>query len=381
MKTIFTKNFLIGLGFIFIGSFANAQNGLQQIIVEKYYVSDAADSVANSTASISDGVNNCFLHKGSVTYRIYADMLPGYNFQMAYGDANHTLSINSTKSFYNNIDYGSTNPSYSKSNAAKNTVMLDSWLSVGAACSGSFGVLKTEDNSVATVTHPNGVLANNDVNAGIPLTTQDGIVAVTGRTPGVFASTPGLDLSVFDTCQTCNSFTTNSDSWYVAGGAVGPDSTINKVLIAQITTMGTLSFELNIQIGTPTGGVEMYVANNPVLNTFYNQMEISIPSLTYNSDSTYLSVQNKEVSNSIVNVFPNPAQDMLSLEIVPANQSSSNNSYTIFDILGKPLIHKELGMISGRHLENINISALTKGLYFIELSLNGVNSTKKIIKN
>lgn len=50
-----------------------AQNGLKNIIVERYYVSDVADTALNS-----DGGT---LPVGSVTYRIYADMLPGYKFE------------------------------------------------------------------------------------------------------------------------------------------------------------------------------------------------------------------------------------------------------------------------------------------------------------
>jgi len=375
MKKLFTKNIIFGLGFIFIGSIASAQNGLEGIIVEKYYVSNAADSIASAAASAGS------LNIGATTYRIFADMLPGYNFEMAYGNANHPLKINTTTSFYNNIDRGSTNPSYSKVNAAKNTVMLDSWLSVGAACAGNFGILKSEDNGVSTVVHPNGVLANNDPNAGIPLTTQDGLIAVTGRTPCAFSTIGDADSAVavvFDTCQACNSFTLNGGSWYILGGAVGPDSTTNKVLIAQVTTNGTLTFELNIQLGTPSGGVENYVANNP---TLYNgQMEITIPSLVYNSGIT-VSVENKESASSIVNVYPNPAEDILAMEIVPVDQSTVNNSYSIYDLLGKVIAHKELGMLSGRYFENINISSLHKGIYFMTLTLDGVTSTKKIIKN
>ena len=369
MKKIYTKNFLLGLGFIFIGSLANAQNGLENIIVEKYYVSNAADAAASTTA----GAGN--LPVGSVTYRIFADMLPGYNFQMAYGDANHMLSITTTTSFFNNIDRGSTSPTYSKANAAKNTVMLDSWLTVGAACAGNFGVLKTEDNGVANVVNSNGVLKNNDATAGIPLTTQDGIIAVTGRVPASFSTIGQVNdsISVFDTCETCKSFTITDGAWYVLGGAVGPDSTINKVLIAQITTNGTFAFALNIQIGTPTGGTQKYVSSNPLSD------EITIPSLIYNS--TTVSVENKESASSFVNAYPNPVQDLLSLEFTPSNINSVNNSYTIIDVLGKTLIHKELGTLSGKHIENVDVSALPKGLYFVELSLDGFTSTKKIIKN
>ena len=68
--------------------------------------------------------------------------------------------------------------------------------------------------------------------------------------------------------------------WYCLAGAAGPVPSTNKVLIAQITTNGIFHFELNIQIGTPTGGTENYVYSNPVSG------ELTIPSLT----QTFLAV-------------------------------------------------------------------------------------------
>src|SRR6185295_15896533 len=89
------------------------------------------------------------LPAGSVTYRIFADMLPGYKFQAAYGVPAHTLLMSTTTSFFNNEDRGATTPTYTKTQAKANSVMLDSWLSVGAACVSNFGILKSEDNVAA----------------------------------------------------------------------------------------------------------------------------------------------------------------------------------------------------------------------------------------
>ena len=141
-----------------IGVSANAQNGLENIIVERYYVSNPAD------AALSSGT----LPTGSVTYRFYADLLPGYKLQAVYGVNNHPLKFVTTTTFFNNEDNGTTTPSFNFAQADDNTTMLDSWLSVGAACNGQFGVLKTEDNGVNNVVNADGILANNSASAGIP---------------------------------------------------------------------------------------------------------------------------------------------------------------------------------------------------------------------
>ena len=117
------KKIMLSLGLlVFISAFAKAQ-GLENVIVERYYVSDANDAAGSSGA----------LPVGSVTYRIYADMLPGYKFQAIYGIPAHTLKLTTSTSFFNNEDRGATTPSYTKLQAKANTVMLDSWFSVGAA--------------------------------------------------------------------------------------------------------------------------------------------------------------------------------------------------------------------------------------------------------
>jgi len=258
------KKTLLGLYLILLVFSIHAQNGLEKIIVEKYYVSDTND------ASGSSGT----LPVGSVTYRIFVDMLPGYNFQAAYGSPTHTLVLKTSTTFFNNTDFGNITPSYSKHNAAKNTVMLDSWLSVGGACAGYLGVLKSDDNGVGTVVNADGLLQNADTSAGIPLTTQDGIIA--GIVPTF--TTIGLtnETNVFnDGSANGNIFTTKNGAWTCLTGAKGHDSVTNRVLIAQITTDGVFHYELNIQIGTPQGGREQYVVSNPEPGTD----EITIPSL------------------------------------------------------------------------------------------------------
>jgi len=264
MKNIHYLLFL----FILISKTSFSQNGLEGVIVEKYYISNSAD------ASGSSGI----LPSGSTTYRVFIDLLPGYTFQAAYGVPNHELRFQTSTSFFNNEDYGTTVPTFSKINARNNTVMLDSWLSGGASCSANFGILKTEDGVAGgtNVININGILANNDPNAGIPLTTQDGIYA--GTTPSVtlLGFTPA-ELNVFDaTSNAGNLISTQNASWAVLGGSTGPIPSVNKILIAQFTTNGTFSFKLNIQIGTPTPGVSQnFVAENPTGN------EILFPGLIY----------------------------------------------------------------------------------------------------
>ena len=268
MKKI--KSLILGLGLLLAGGHSFAQNGLEGIIVEKYYVSNAADATGSIGA----------LPTGSVTYRIFADMIPGYKFQAMYGVAGHPLTVSTTTSFFNNQDRGATTPNGIGSQyLASNSVALDSWFSAGACANGQLGVLKSEDNGAANLIAANTILHNADTTAGIPLYTQDGMIAGTPQSVTFVGITSG-QLAAFDaTSNVGNSFTTSNGSIASLNGSQGPfPSTTNKVLIGQFTTNGIFHFELNIQVGTGVNGqYQNYVASNPVGN------EISLPSLTFTS--------------------------------------------------------------------------------------------------
>ena len=63
---------LLSAGLFLLSVYAKSQTpaGLDSIIVEKYYISDLNDKSVDATGGV--------LPVGSVTYRIYVDMKPGY---------------------------------------------------------------------------------------------------------------------------------------------------------------------------------------------------------------------------------------------------------------------------------------------------------------
>ena len=111
------------------------------------------------------------------------------------------------------------------------------------------------------------MLQNDDVEAGIPLTLQDGAVLAPSEAVTVVGFFDA-DLSVFDDNNAGpipTVMSTRDGAWSALNGATGPDSTENKVLIGQFTTDGVFEFELNLQLRNElTLGVEKYVARDPV---------------------------------------------------------------------------------------------------------------------
>jgi hypothetical protein len=272
------KKIIFGLGLSFIGFFATAQNGLENIIVEKYYVSNAADATVNDGIAAAPGS----LPVGSVTWRVYADMLPGYKLQAVYGTLAHTLRIQSSTTFFNNEDRGAvTANGVLAAQLRNNTVGLDSYLSVGAAAGGNnYGIEKPLDNAVASLLNlaSNPAMKNVDPTAGLALTSRDGIIAGPVAPEAVtfvgLSSGVANELDVFDNAIVGGLFQTTNGSIAALAGASGPVAADNRVLIGQFTTDGTFTFELNIQVGTPSGGTQQFVANNPT------GAEIQLASLT-----------------------------------------------------------------------------------------------------
>lgn len=249
--------------------------GLEGIIVERYYITDAADE-ANS---IAQGAVSP-LPVGSVAYRVYVDMASGYKYSQVYGSETHNLLVSTTTSFYNDPNFGvPVNPGTTSLNLTRrHTTMIDSWFTAGGTCAGKVGAMEEEDTD-GTIGNQQNILANNAGGCyGLPINgtnAQDGMLPSSTATY-VAPNTLGLGnaLDVLD--QTFgNSIFIDNGTIVPLGGVVGPTAS-NRVLIAQFTTSGTLSFQFNVQlINIGTGAAENYVASNPVGD------ELTHPTLTF----------------------------------------------------------------------------------------------------
>ncbi|WP_456441419.1 T9SS type A sorting domain-containing protein [Psychroserpens sp.] len=73
-----------------------------------------------------------------------------------------------------------------------------------------------------------------------------------------------------------------------------------------------------------------------------------------------------------VKLFPNPVNDVLNIQ-----SDEPKEKVEIFNLLGKRI--KELN--SGTNMNTIDMSDLAKGMYLIQVSINGKESTYKVLKN
>lgn len=259
--------------------------GLEGIIVETYYVADTND--AADTDGSSGG-----LTVGARTYRVFADMKPGYELLTVGGFTDHPISFSTTTTFFNNEDRGEAwGDAIGHTHLDENTVAIDSWLAMGAASDAHWGVPKAEDTDGSIVgganndggsnAVPEGLLANSAPGVGIPLTTADGLLTQ-GTPPGT--NYVGIPPDLFDSGG--STYSSDNFAWAVLGGVQGPTAE-NKVLIGQFTTDGVFSFCLNLWVRIP----DSLVCDDPNCHTYLeyygNLLESDTAGTSYSGDNKF----------------------------------------------------------------------------------------------
>jgi hypothetical protein len=247
------KKILLGLALLFMGFIAYSQ-GLEGLSVEKYYTANAADATEFGMPT------------GTVIWRFYVDLEPGYELNSVFGDENHELYIETYTSggkFWNSSFAAGV---YKGEGIVFNTALagvpgyyglfLDSWIAFSKATNDKEGVLKPEDTDGSILTGQFNTPA---------LDATDGMIAARSL-PAM--TDLGIDASAISQLSasglsTGNRFATSTGAWNILGGIQGP-TTDNKVLIAQIaSTDGNLKYEFALTLNDPSGALVIYVASNP----------------------------------------------------------------------------------------------------------------------
>jgi hypothetical protein len=401
------------------GGGCNPEMGLEDLLVEVYYVSDENDS------NDEDGGSD--LAQGSVTYRIYADLAPGYEVQAVFGNSDHELRIETTTYFYNNADRGEeTGDAIDNTRLDENTVALDSWLTMGPASDAHWGVIKSEDTDGSIVGGENndggsegisgGLLVNADALAGIPLVEADGLLE--GTIPSL--TVVGMDISAFGNENGGPIFTSNGGAWSVLEGVQGPTET-NKVLLAQITTDGTLCFELNLQIGDPQGGTVQFVAENPIgdqiqcdalvfcsafgctdpiacnydPNATFDNGSCLIPEencYECNEDNTALVIIDSDgdgicdafdfigesSAKHSIELYPNPSSSLVNIKV--DTEVADTFEIKVINVLGE-LVHLEnVGLIANQKRFTLDVSTFADGIYEVQIISSRGQVSKTLLK-
>jgi hypothetical protein len=366
------KKIVLSISFLAISGFitkTTAQVGLEGVVVEKFYISNAADSI--------DAVNNGAVYPlfvGSTTYRVYANLLPGYKVLNLWGSQEHPFVVETSSAFYNDPNFGfSTYQATSLNNTKKNTTLIDSYFTIGGVASGLVGVLKSEDTD-GSIGNLQGILANTDPQMGLPITgsnSADGLMPGTGSMLNILGISNELD--IFD--QTVgSSFMMTNSALNVFGGVQGVTPS-NHVLLGQFTTNGDFSFKLNLQILTPIAGEsQIFVADTPT------GTELTDTSLIYNSNPNGGVGMEESIAAAALSidyqVYPNPTSESFAIR-QHGNMTQSNYDFTVTDLSGKTVMSGH----SNSQVTIVDATALQTGIYLVTMTQDGIVSTSKLIKN
>ncbi|MFM2285836.1 MAG: hypothetical protein RLZZ543_1333, partial [Bacteroidota bacterium] len=257
---------------------ASAQ--LEGLFVETYYVADSADAQGDLSGSN--------LQPGEITYRVYLDLAPGSKVVEVFGDTGHPFSISSTRRFFNHQQALVLSYAMPISDSREDTKALDTYMTIGkvAEPGDRFGVpksLDTDGNFIAGDRNFSGLLRNEDVNVGIPLTSSDGFMTDASQNinneqdfivDGIVGNDVTLgvvDTSIFSFYAIDSTFYSDGFRFICIPGIAGVNADSNHVLIAQLTTMGDISMKLNAVIRTADGQDLRYVSTDTITasNMFY----------------------------------------------------------------------------------------------------------------
>jgi hypothetical protein len=177
---------------------------------------------------------------GLTTYRLFIDLEPDHVLQTIYGDTKHTLTLSTTTTFHNDSVAGVPFGEQIKSSSLKAGLgWSDSFLAFGFASDSHKAVPMHLDNdgSILQCSEPRSARCEKD-----------------GLTPAErVPSTVNLNVATGYVNSVKGSLIQTDDGgWGVLGGVKG-STPENLVLVAQLTTDGTLSYALNVQVREPNG--------------------------------------------------------------------------------------------------------------------------------
>lgn len=94
-------------------------------------------------------------------------------------------------------------------------------------------------------------------------------------------------------------------------------------------------------------------------------------------NNTTIGIEDVVAENS-ANVMPNPAENLISINIQLAE--TSDVQYSVVNYMGQVVLNANLGNLNkGMHAEKVNIDALAAGVYFVKIQMNDQLITEKLI--
>lgn len=98
-----------------------------------------------------------------------------------------------------------------------------------------------------------------------------------------------------------------------------------------------------------------------------------------NSSAARLDDEEPVYSNTLLNLYPNPTSNNVTVEYIMAEQS--NATLMVYDFMGKQVLNTTIETAAGYNLSTIDVSALPNGNYFVQLVHPTGTLSRRFMKN
>jgi hypothetical protein len=123
--------------------------------------------------------------------------------------------------------------------------------------------------------------------------------------------------------------------------------------------------------GLAVRGDEDFIAINEIV-----YLEIDTVGL-FDGSSTLSTGPNEKNNGNSMNIFPNPAKGYTNIAI--SSDKTEKATLTIVDLLGKEITKQEKVISSGINTKTINLSGYQNGIYFLNLQIGNMVTTRKLV--
>ncbi len=118
-----------------------------------------------------------------------------------------------------------------------------------------------------------------------------------------------------------------------------------------------------------------WVDSSPFPTTYYRLKIIDLDGSFEYSDIVLLKRNNSPIS--IVNLYPNPANSRITLDLV--SEFEGDVQIQIMDVLGRKLIDQSIPLSTGNYSQTLDVSKLAQGIYYVRMESNGYYTMKKFV--
>jgi len=213
--------------------------------------------------------------------------------------------------------------------------------------------------------------------------TGNTIDVTVGMTPyWAYTGAHKLHIAIVENSYNYAASTTNQDQFHYVQRKMMPNGSGNTLTALVDGVTQTVNRSHTIVLGNPapgnynTWGTNL---NNLTLVAFVqNTATKEILQAAFAPLSTSVSVAENALDQQL-SVFPNPTADVLNVRYEAAGTGSTQ--IEVFNVLGGRVFGTTRAVAAGNQLETIDMSALSNGIYFVNITADGMRASRKVTLN